>query len=257
MDAPAEEALPEKDTTIRLSLSDLFVWMTLTGLFCFLSREYLTSTWQSEPYLIWNIAPALLIHPVSLTAFMMMIRRRLRRQPMHFQPGYWLLCLNGILACFVIESAIVGMLFPQLQTIDMDFYGPRPWKLLVPIAQNSCILIAVSLAGFGLPVRWFWRIVLLVPLLESGRYILYDLMYLLRIPANLALRQFERSYSNLESLLALLLIVILAVVDVSTTDQKRDWLHWLGVILTLLLYTVAALYDVLEMLAVVSSVSVS
>lgn len=252
MDDLAEEAHSENDTKIRLSLTDLFVWMTLTGLFCFLYREYLTTPWQDSLRLIWSTAPYLLAYPVCLTASVMIARHWMRRRPIDFQPGYWLMCVNGITALMTIEVLVIRMIFPALDNIVIySPLGERPWPLLVYIAEHTCYLVLLVTAGFVLPVRWFWRTFLVLPLSMTGMSLISFILLMLFVTTSEVWLLIINYGEQANTILGPLLIATLTIVDVSTTNQRRDWLHWLGVILTLLLYLVAAAQNLLTMLGFV------
>lgn len=116
------DEVEQLDDRVRISLIDLFVWMSCTGLFCAVSQNSFQLIWQDNFTAILLLIPVLLAYPVGLTALFLFGMRRLRRKPTIFQPGHWLLCLQGVAGILYIASTLKSLV------IDSGYFIAFPLR---------------------------------------------------------------------------------------------------------------------------------
>lgn len=229
------DEVEQSDGRIRISLIDLFVWMSCTGLFCAVSQNSFQLIWQDNFTAILLLIPVLLAYPVGLTALFLFGMRRLRRKPTSFQPGHWLLCLQGVAGILYIVSTLKSLV------IDSGYFVAFPpedtsWQFYIPLMEQFVVMIAIVVTGCLLPVRMIWRSYLVAICFLYGVTILQ--LVLLLSDSNFMLVDFDWfTTAYLAGILfTFFLLIGLAVYDKLTTDERRDLLHWLGVVVTAQFY---------------------
>lgn len=175
-------------------------------------------------YLALLFGPLVIAFPTAGTALMLLIRRRRAQQPIDFQPGYWLLCVTGVLFLyFAISTVTKSAAKPAMVTM----FGQTPGSLLIDCGESIGLIVVLLLAGFLLPVRPLWRCVLLMPCGIVGYTAYAEIWWLVQ--------QDTRPFATLNfaelvfHLVGLLVLLVVAVWDFATTRHPRDRLHWLGV----------------------------
>ncbi|PQO33000.1 hypothetical protein [Blastopirellula marina] len=225
MDDTISSNPPPETTQVRLSLSYLFVWMTIAGATCAVTAMRYESRPLSGVQVTWFV-PHLLGSSTAWTAMILLVRRRYRRQPIDFQPGYWLLCVCGT-ACAVCGG------YWLVETLLEAFVGRLyVLKLIRSLVLDWGVILAILLTGFLFPVRPMWRWVLALPCLV----IVVDYFqqsFLLFTQVNAI--QFARQIIVAGTMVAPIVLLAIAIADQATTQDRRDWLHWLGVACTGLL----------------------
>ncbi|PQO46315.1 hypothetical protein [Blastopirellula marina] len=232
MDVPGEEALPVEDTTIRLSLSDLFVWMTLTALLCFISQISFYQHLQSGVQEVLSQISILTFFPVGLTTLYLFAKRRWTKHPIDFQPGHWLLVQCGVVGVYYVVAT--ALIYLTNSPFDNTFISLHPrWISLVLFVYQTGQMMCLLWAAWRFPVRSPWEFYLVLPvvgrlLFSWNHFAYFNGLYQLGLGGLFALQ-----FNVLVSIAELLVLVALAIWDAKTAP-RRDWLHWVGVGLFLL-----------------------
>ncbi|MBA2117465.1 hypothetical protein [Bremerella alba] len=152
------------------------------------------------------------------------LRTSTREKSEPFQPGHWLLILLGVSAPFYVLSNITQVIlfydgfadtesYLRVNTVAIIFWQIVEWGL-------------VLLLAFTLPVRGGWRVLLVVYFF--GTVIFLAELVSLHFQLHVAAETWYGYLSTWYFVLSAVLLVGLAIWDVATTTQRRDWLHWVG-----------------------------
>ncbi|MBI1248760.1 hypothetical protein GC197_13080 [bacterium] len=235
------------DPRATISLIDLIVAVTIAAV---ISAVWLQSN-DAQSLGVFNILasiPWLIVSIMGGTALFLFGRRFLLGLPTDFQPGHWLMCLNGTtLIYFAINalSEFFYLVFKEYMPMSdanataMTFAGTVPWW--IRLAGSVLVSLIFVLAGFVLPVRPAWRILLIRPVVQA--FILVTLMVQIAFQFFPWLGSFSGVASILNELTAFLMIVTLAIWDRVTTSDRRDYLHWIGVVSTALVFGFSVVFN--------------
>lgn len=208
----------------QLTLLDIMVGVAIAAVTC--GSWLQTSPPQMPLVQVVFMVPTLIIFVLGGMALFSFGRRYLLKQPIDFQPGHWLLCLIGM--TFVIQSSthLLRLAFFNSGTVVLsDNQNP---VLFLFIAQHILFLICYVVAGSVMPVRPAWRLSLIFPILQTVLVILLFLSMLLENQWYF-LNGIYTYVDVAVNVLGMFIILGLAVWDRATTNDHRDWLHWLGV----------------------------
>lgn len=234
------EVEPQSKTPIQLSLRDLFIGTAAIAVVLWLNR------WVNSPSSFsLSMVVSLTISLTQATgvwACWYFAWRWWRKVPTDFQPGHWLLCLLGFLfVLLAIEQRLQSWLFVSFDTVTEEVLTTMSYPFLVVVLRHLLFLAV----GLILPVRWPWRILLLSPLLEMVAfsflfYAMHSMASTPSLPAHLHLTFTMRSAelaTQVGAGLSVLLLIALTIWDRWTAPTSRDWLHWVGCVVTFLYYT--------------------
>lgn len=218
-------------TSLRLSLLDLFIWTTLAALTCALwTIQTANSGAGSVNVTQWLFfVPTALAFATSGTVLALFARRRYRRLPIDFQPGHWLFCLTGVV--FLYHALALLVTSAILNPMSVSGVSWMTWYLR--IGQDVGFLTAFLLTGFLLPVRPMWRLVLVMPCVMSLLSIIGVTWWLVTENAVMWLHLLRLEIVVV--VVGLLVLLSIAAWDKATTRDRRDMLHWLGVVTVVLL----------------------
>ena len=231
-----------------LSIIHLLVWMVTTGLFLGLGRVAI-STWENAEvdvpswYRMLFQVEQVLTAPLcgaALFSLLLMIWRLVRRGP-HFpsQPGHWLMVIYGFtIACtwgFGIATAV---------------WVPANWDVRIPAYFFDWLQYALGyliggivccVAGWRLRDQWYWKLdfkvcgllqltsaAILLLLVAGGEFVWWTG------------RVWITRFGMFEAFSFAVILVVMVIYEVRRGDA-RDWLHWVGVALGLLVPAVSFL----------------
>ncbi|WP_147274194.1 hypothetical protein [Bremerella cremea] len=238
------EIEPQVKTPIQLSLLDLFAATAAIAVVLWLNR--LGNSSSSLSLSTFIALTTSLTQATGMWACWYFAWRWWRKVPIDFQPGHWLLCLLGILfVLLVIDRRLQSWLFVSFDTVTEDVLTTMSYLFLV-VALRHLLFLA---AGLILPVRWPWRILLLSPFLEMVAflflfYAMHSMASTPSLPPHLRLSFTMRSADlagQVGTSLRVLLLIGLTIWDRLTTPTTRDWLHWVGCVMTFLYFTLTLL----------------
>ncbi|MBA2117466.1 hypothetical protein [Bremerella alba] len=218
-----EMSQTKNDRQARLTLLDLLVGTAAAAIFSALNNSPGVGNTRFAVELITNIyfITTLLIFASGGTGLFLFARRWWNGWSTDFQPGHWLLCLIGVMYSVIMTS----LLFQQvvfgsaIENLRMKWLSMAVFQVLH--------LWAYLTAGFLLPVRSWWRIALIPQTL----IILAMLGLVISLNSGneqIALFWFERTKPFL-LILDIVVLLTLVVWDTWTAGQRRDWIHWWGV----------------------------
>lgn len=231
-----------------LAITHFLVWMVTTSLFLGLGRVAL-STWETTEvdvpswYRVLFQVEQVLTAPLCGLAFfslLLMAWRLVRRGPQFpSQPGHWLMVIYGF-----------GFAGTWGVCLAVALWVPANWDVRIPAfffdwLQNALGFliggIVCSVAGWRLRDRWYWKLdfkvcgllqlslaAILLLLLAGGELVWWNGRVWIA-------RWFL--YQTVCFATVLLVIVIYEV----RRNYARDWLHWVGVVLGLLVPAVSFL----------------
>ncbi|MBI1248759.1 hypothetical protein GC197_13075 [bacterium] len=219
---PAEKQV---DPRVTLSLLDLFVAVTVAVVVSALGLQIggMSSVAGED---LFVVIVRLIYITICGTALFLFGRRWLGGVPTDFQPGHWLLCLCGI----DLISQFLGycgfyLAGPDGLSNQQDSAFPY-FLILVSSTFPSVVQIG---AGFLLPVRLAWRL-LLIPSLV-GIVLLWEAVAE-------AQQWLPEWFSHLywfgmvvNTFSPILLLIVLVIWDRLTTSDRRDFIHWGGVVI--------------------------
>lgn len=217
-----------EDAHARVSLMDIMVGVAFAAMWCGVlnpSLEGFNFGQQLAAGMAFLIQ--LLIVFSGTTGLFLFARRWVRMRPIDFQPGHWWLCLLGCFACFLLLTH--GTERTAKEFID--------WQRDRQLAFGIAVLIGNIVLWWGvgllLPVRKVWWLTL-IPQTILG------LATIGLFGAVLAGYQAHGSYyfelfKPWMLMFDMLVLVVIGVWDRWTTNNRRDWLHWWGVITAMLL----------------------
>lgn len=225
-DEPSTVEMPRTQLTVL----DIMVGVTIAAVTCGIWLQF--SQPENQMFQVLLMVPTLIIFVLGGTALFSFGRRYVLKQPIDFQPGHWLLCLIGV--TFVTQSIthiIRFILFnPHVNLSSVDDQQPM---MLLFLVQHVVFLVCFLLAGFIMPVRPAWRLNLVPPALQN----------ILTIGFFVGLFQDQQwhlfnalfPYFNVAiNLMGIFLLLVLATWDYASTRDRRDWLHWLGIVAMLI-----------------------
>lgn len=225
-----------------LCIAHLLAWMVTTGLFLGLGRVAI-STWETAEvdvpswYRMLFQVEQVLTAPLCGVAFfslLLMIWRLVRRGP-HFpsQPGHWLMVIYGFaIAC----TWGIGL--------ATAVWVPANWDVTIPAfvlnwLENTLGYlgggIVCSVAGWRLRDQWYWKLDFKVCALLQ--FSLAAILFLLLAGGEMLWwqgRVWVERWSLYQTVCFATVLVVIAIFEVRQR-YARDWLHWVGVALGLLM----------------------
>jgi hypothetical protein len=244
---------PEYICPPQLGIIHLLAWMTvaavLLGIYEYL---YLGRSRQPVTFVTWLIMFSRNLQAAALVGAGVAINAKIHQPWRHFQPGHWLLLYLGLTTLLTL----VSRLFERLA--GLDAYA-IPHEYFSPIVSSGKTLLEMVIFFWIAwqipePGRWknffkFWAWCIIASL------VLYLFFYLVfglwrqgplapvRVgatppPTSLTppLWQFIVAASVMgytRYLLPMLFLMVVVVMD-ARRKRKRDWLHWFGVVITVL-----------------------
>ncbi|HEX5447420.1 MAG TPA: hypothetical protein VFW87_26635 [Pirellulales bacterium] len=195
----------------RLAVSHLFVWTTCCAIFLGLARSL-----ADRPAGALGALVLILVAVGYGTAWMglvVSVYRLLRSARWPFEPGQWLLAIEGAtLALLVAERFVRGQVFRN------------PWAVID--AVTACLFV-LPLFGRKLPVHWKWMFGV-VAAVYGWPLAVVALDAWAGAPRNLVWLADQFS-ANRKQAFAAAVAVVLALVDLRI-GHRWGWLHWVGVI---------------------------
>ena len=179
---------------------------------------------------------------LALTALGLGLYWRRRGIAFFHQPGHWLLISHAFGVWVVVLAAVFLVMRPAGQSaLAADFFGL--FFLALNLAMTCIDLIAAWRVG---DTRW-WRLLFIFKgLMVIGVFALSMLVFSLG-----SLQMFALAHVGVQLFLFFLLVG--AATNDRRARRKRDWPHWLGVFLSLAVYTVALVPQLVGLIALVAS----
>lgn len=226
-----------EDALVRppvIQLMDLFVWTAICGVMVALCKAYYDVT---PIKVAWAEVWLVLLGGGSatvLTGTLLLIRHTLRFGRFSLQPGHWLMCVWSFWALGYIATMVNFLIF---------------WSKLPPGSDPGEMVnhLEYRSEGYFFAEMWIDGVVLLL-MIAAACYLRVRLIwYLVLIPEFFqAMKSLSRKVANvteLESLnlsdwiafngfasMVFALIMGLAIYDGLSAKEKRDQLHWIGVV---------------------------
>ena len=237
-----EPLLPENknDSNAKIVLID---WIAAAVIAILVIAAWLLTKEAQSKHLITLILsiPRIIVTVVGGAALFHFGRRFVSGQTIDFQPGHWLLCLHGTYLLYFAVYAIAALLYfafkiilpiPGANEPDASFASVAPMSVITA-GVVFCDLIFVVL-GCVLPVRFAWRILLIRPVMHAMLLIVQSAVFALATTTmmpkeNLWLLSLPWYGIIFNEFFALTMNVALAIWDCTTTNDRRDFLHWTGV----------------------------
>ncbi len=225
----------EDDRQAKVSLWDLVLWMTICGVMSLL-RIQLTppsGSASQQAFGLTYFGMEMACFSTGVTALIVFGRRWWHGLKTDFQPGHWLLCLLGIIGLNWFMGEVVRLtITPWLHWQDF-VSGSSSFLLIEGAIQLTFFLVTYLVAAYCMPVRSVWRITIYPRVVENVLLLATVLADIVGTGA-MVYRVFDLWKGPL--LMAdLVLLIAIATWDFRTTNDRRDWLHWWGVITAMLL----------------------
>ena len=153
---------------------------------------------------------------------------RLRGLRWHLSPGHWLIMTVGPVAAYVVILINVRPL------VTVYWTSPRRWQTAAEEGLFIVVLMAtmaVAVSGAWRLKRW-WRWALLAVLLQQLGLMLWMGMYIAQV-----FKMLDSPFLRRHVLVGMMhadLLIFASVVFAALVDllqrERRDWLHWTGVL---------------------------
>ena len=215
----------------RIGIIHLLAWVTCTAILLkfntgmeMLSAPPSNAVTLPQPFFYQGIhAARCILNGALLVGASVLFHALWRREKGRFQPGHWILAINGvsILLWCLLNFAAVLILAGDLRMLGS-------FGMYLNIVSLSFHAIATAWAAWKLPEHGRWTIYLGMSSLNAAYHAWgYPISFIpfLRSPGFLHLLIFLRIYC--EPLLGLSCLA--AVILDSVRGPSRDWLHWLAV----------------------------
>ncbi|MBI1248758.1 hypothetical protein GC197_13070 [bacterium] len=234
------QAVAKKDdSNAKITLIDLIAAVVIAILV--IAAWSLTKDAQLKHLIVLIVSiPRLIVTILGGAALFHFGRRFMLGQSIGFQPGHWLLCLHGTNLIYFAVYGTIGLLYLAFKNIlpipganepDVSFANVVPATVLTA-GVVLCDLIFVVL-GLILPVRFAWRLLLIRPVMHALLLIVQAILF--AATASMMLEDRSKLLALpgyaflLNEFFALVLVVVLAIWDCTTTNDRRDYIHWAGV----------------------------
>ncbi|MEW4563793.1 hypothetical protein AB1K70_14765 [Bremerella sp. JC770] len=213
----------ERKRQPQVSLVDLLAGMLVAAIWCAANQKSFANLDLSQ-----NLANMLfqfgliLIYFFGATGLCLFVRRWYLGMVTDFQPGHWWLCLVGILVVYVLLAVLVEWNVVPLNELD------RTWKLKWLFGQGAGYIGVLWISGLLLPVRRAWWLTLIPQtLVHLGTMALWAAVLAGYTSYGV---YYQPRFQFFSLPLALVLLWSVAIWDARTTPDRRDWLHWFGLV---------------------------
>jgi hypothetical protein len=224
-----------------LSIAHLLVWTAGTAVILAVGRVYFTFTELPESFRTYFNVQQLVYSPLAgaaVSSLILLVYRRLTSgPPFPAQPGHWLLLVHGLQTAV---GWIAHLVLVTLRRSYLDMPG-----VLVLVAVCGVGAVASGVACWRLRDRGAWRLYLLVSalldlLVAGGWLFAFYAPYI-----GTGYMPFAPALQILGGLLLGLALLGLVVVEL-VRGVRRDWLHWVGVALSLIYPVLSLVFTVLS-----------
>ncbi|PQO31158.1 hypothetical protein C5Y96_12460 [Blastopirellula marina] len=228
-DFASDEASTVDSPRSQFTLLDIMVGVTIAAVTCGVWLQYAQP--QIQMIQIVLMVPTLIVFVLGGTTLFSFGRRYVLKQPIDFQPGHWLLCLMGV--TFVVQSTTHVLRLAIIPSHEVVISDDQQAVMLFFLGQHVISLVCFLIAGFVIPVRPAWRL-MLAPL------VLQNLLTIWLFAGMLLGNQWRMfgalyPYVNLAiHVMGIFTLLLLATWDYASTRDRRDWLHWLGIVIMLI-----------------------
>lgn len=225
-----------------LCIAHLLAWMVTTGLFLGLGRVLLSS-WATIDFeipawyrLLFQAEQVLSapLYGAALLGVLFVAWRWVRNGPQFpSQPGHWLMLIYGVTTvytwCFCIGKVV---LIPEIwnEPAAADFASGMHSVLGYLVGAIVC-----SVAGWRLRDQWYWKLDFKVCALLQ--FSLAAILFLLLAGGEMLWwqgRVWVERWSLYQTVCFATVLLVIAIFEVRQR-YARDWLHWVGVALGLLM----------------------
>ncbi len=240
---PKNEFASRSEVPIQLSLLDLFIWMTAAAIYCVVSQQFLDiAGWL--PFFYGRFASELIAFPIGMTALFMLAKAYRQGTRGSLQPGFWLLCVMGVYGVFYVFDCLAIAVEGYIPRGGLGTVFLRYW-VFHDLVLEFLTFVSFLAVGILLPVRKVWRLLTLVPLMSLWSSLVVTVWLL--TSSGWLWMAFDWIFfgEKVAYGVGVLLIPGLAAWDVVTTDQRRDWLHWLGVIVVFQFFLISLVESIL------------
>lgn len=236
-----------------LTIAHLLMWMVTSGLFLGLGRVAIkslaTGDWEVPVWYrtLFQVEQVIItpVYGVAVLGPLLMVWRWVRQGPRFpSQPGHWLIVIYGFgIACTWGFGLAVDVLIPAIWDVRLSPYFQSWIHMTLAYLVGG---VACSVAAWRLRDRWYWMLDLKVcALLQlSVAAIVLLALAVERLAGGGLLRGIRWEWVvGLRYYQACFFAAVLLAI--ATYELRRgyyrDWLHWVGVALGLLLPTLALL----------------
>jgi len=207
----------------QVSLVDLLIGMLVTAIWCAANQKLFANFDLSQ-----NLAGTLSVFGLLLVYFFgaaglcLFVRRWYLGIETDFQPGHWWLCLVGIWVVYLLLAELVHWNIVPLKELDPT------WRLKWAFGKDASVIGVLWISGVLLPVRRAWWLTLIPQtLVHLGTMALWAAVLAGYTQHGV---YYQPRFQFFSLPLDLVVLWGVAIWDARTTTDRRDWLHWFGLV---------------------------